>query len=281
MRVIDKLTDYEFMRIVIFMNERFGINLEKKREHIETRLACDLDKLGVATYHELVETIEIEPDGAVAQEMVDRLTTNHTSFFRDMESFKHLRGLLCENKFGERDTIRLWSAGCATGQECYTALMMLDMALSDNDKKCDYEIFATDISVKALDTARKAVYPMSAKSEIPEEYFNRYCDCSADGATFTISKRLYSHVRFARMNLMDDVFSDERFDAVFCRNVMIYFKTETRERILNKLYSAVKSGGYLYTGTVELILSGNPFDFVSPAVYQKKEGAREQTWTKR
>lgn len=278
MKVFPKLTDFEFMRIVLYMSERYGINLEKKREHIESRLACDLDKLGVASYADLLAAIETEPDGETAQEMVDRLTTNHTYFFRDAESFEHLK-----NRFVSKldkntsEPIRLWSAGCATGQECYTALMVLDKALSEKNIKRDYELMASDICIKSLNTAKLAIYPASALKEIPAEYLS-YCESQQDGKTFTIANKLRSRVRFARLNLMDELNMENRFDAVFCRNVMIYFKPETRERILNKLYLAVKDAGYLYTGTVELILNGNPFGFTEPSVYvknRKAESARE------
>ncbi len=278
MKVFPKLTDFEFMRIVYFMNERYGINLEKKREHIESRLACDLDKLGAASYAELIAAVESEPDGMTAQEMVDRLTTNHTYFFRDTESFEHLKKrFVSQLDKSSSEPIRLWSAGCATGQECYTALMVLDKALEEQKIERDYELMASDICIKSLNTAKAAVYPISALKEIPDEYLG-YCRIQEDGKTFTIANKLRSRVRFARLNLMDELNMENRFDAVFCRNVMIYFKPETRERILNKLYLAVKGAGYLYTGTVELILNGNPFEFTAPSVYvknRKAEGARE------
>lgn len=273
MKVYPKLTDFEFMRIVLYMNERYGINLEKKREHIESRLACDLDKLGVASYAELIAIIESEPDGEIAQETVDRLTTNHTYFFRDAESFEHLKRHFVSKLQSSSEPIRLWSAGCATGQECYTALMVLDKALEERNIHRDYELMASDICIKSLNVAKAAVYPMSALKEIPAEYLC-YCESLEGGKEFIIAKKLRSRVRFARLNLMDSINMENRFDAVFCRNVMIYFKPETRERILNKLYLAVKGEGYLYTGTVELILNGNPFEFTAPSVYIKQEGGK-------
>jgi chemotaxis protein methyltransferase CheR len=209
--------------------------------------------------------------------MIDLVTTNKTDFFREGEHFSYLEEQVLPEWVrrhpGEaRRPIRVWSAGCSSGEEPYT----LAMVLQNFRELCpgfDYRILGTDISTSVLETARLAVYREERADTVPPEFRKKYLLRSKERSdrVVRIAPLLRSRVQFRFLNFMEDDFGiAELFDVIFCRNVIIYFDRSTQEAFLQRLSRHVAVGGHLFLGHSET-LSGYdlPLKSVFPTVYTR------------
>ncbi|HHW45848.1 MAG TPA: protein-glutamate O-methyltransferase CheR [Clostridiales bacterium] len=263
-----KLTDEEFNEIAQFTVENYGINLFKKRHLIQSRLNTLLAGKGLTSYSELIRLIKSNNQAEIT-EVLNRLTTNHTYFFREPEHFEFLKEvILPEWQAGNRRSIRIWSAGCSSGEEAYTTVMVMKNFFGLDDPNWDYRVFATDISTKVLGIAKKAVYTSEAVKHIPESWLKRFfVDC---GGAYQLKDEIRRHVSFSVFNLLDEFDGHKGYDLILCRNVMIYFDQELRNRLVNKFYESLCSGGYLFIGHAETIPKGvSDFTYIKPAIYKK------------
>jgi len=228
---------------------------DSKLSILENRIKMRLRELGLDDPSEYLEKLaRSETDRAELSTIINLLTTNETYFYRcesQVDSFKNiiLPGIV-EKKIAENDRkIRIWSAGCSTGEEPYTiAICLLEMVKFHSI--WDLQIFATDISTQVLGKALEGEYMGRAVERLPEEYLEKYFRF-VDGK-YIISNTVKKYVEFEYANLVD-AYYETGFDVIFCRNVLIYFKDKTKTDILNRFYDSLNDGGYLFLGPTEMI----------------------------
>lgn len=267
-----RLTDAEFACIVDYMREKFGINLDKKRVLIECRLSKEAEKFGADTFGKYLRLMQKDSTGKMADGMVDRLTTNYTYFMREPVHFELLKEKILPRVQENNRTglCNIWCAGCSTGQESYTlAMLLLDYKERQTEFFQSFRILGTDISDEVLERAKKGAYPISEMDGIPPEWRRKYCHI-LDKKNFVMDNSIKSHVRFQKQNLMDDGQETEKYDIIFCRNVMIYFNKSSKTKLLKRLENSLKPGGYLFVGLAELLYrEETKLKPVYPAIYNK------------
>lgn len=271
--VMQQITDHEFHALVDMVKSAYGIDLGKKRALVESRLAYHLDENGYTSYGAYLDVIQRSGPSAELTELLNRLTTNHTFFMREPEHFRHFSGrVLPEIAEVARDRdIRVWSAGCSSGQEPYTLYMLMSEFFERIPGRWDYRVLATDISERALLAARTGTYEGAEVDTLPEAWKRRWFRRNADG-TATATDELRSGVFFRPFNLMESVFPFRKaFHVIFCRNVMIYFDGETKRSLVDRFCGSTMTGGYLYIGQTESVGKGDGrYRYIQPAVYRRE-----------
>ena len=256
------MSSTEFDRLSDFIIEHCGIKMPPaKKIMLESRLQKRLRSLGMASFKEYCEFLFDSPDGdRELVHMIDAVTTNKTDFFREPVHFQFLMEtalpeFLSESAVSGRKKFIVWSAGCSTGEEPYTLAMVLnEFALQHPD--FHYSIMATDISTRVLEKARTGIYDQHLVEDIPASYRQKYFLRSKDKAKklVRVVPELRSRIAFQRVNLMDEhLVVPEKVDAVFCRNVIIYFERATQYQLLSRLCRCVKTGGFLFLGHSETV----------------------------
>jgi chemotaxis protein methyltransferase CheR len=261
------LTDTEFHNLVDYIHQNFGIDLSKKRLLIEARMYSVLAKKNVSSFSEYFSLIQNDP--VELNVMLNKLTTNHTYFMREASHFQFLKDVILpkEQECNRQKNLRIWSAGCSTGEEAYTAIMLMKEFFGAASG-WDYRMLATDISTHVLESARAGVYPAESLKDLPPAWVARYFRKS--GKMYLLSDEVKREVIFRRLNLMEPFPFHHPFDLIFCRNVMIYFDQETKNRLIAKFYEILKPGGYLFIGHSETIQrDAAAFHYIQPSVYQK------------
>lgn len=265
----DDLRPQDFAAIRELLYRVSGIDLNEGKEGlVQTRLARRLRELGLAGYREYLDHVLADGTGSELSVMVDLLTTNKTDFFREEAHFSFLRSVVLPARPGPGMPLRIWSAGCSSGEEPYSIAILLREALPQAEADAA-RILGTDISERVLAVAREGVYTAAQLAGVEPALRRRYF--SREGAdAFRAAGPLRSMVRFARLNLMADWPMRGPFDVIFCRNVMIYFDRPTQERLVQRYWELLAPGGYLFTGHSESL---NPlshrFRYVQPAVYRR------------
>ena len=260
--ILMTLSDNEFFYIKKYIEEICGISLgDDKAYLVETRLSRLLEETGICDFGSLCSMISSRsiPD-KLSRKIVDAITTNETLWFRDITPWIVLKDRLMPEyiddlRSGRKKRIRIWSAGCSTGQEPYSIAMNIDSYLELNGIRDislnDFEIAATDISSPALAAAEAGVYDSIAISRgLPELYRNIYF--KSDSKSWRLDKKIRSAVSFRWFNLQDSFVLYERMDAIFCRYVLIYFSNKLKNSILEKLAKSLNHRGKLFLGSSEL-----------------------------
>lgn len=258
----------DFERFRRLIHDACGISLGETKDALLTaRVAKRMRQLGLASHGGYYELVVADETGAELQCLLDAVSTNVTSFFREPEHFailgRHL-GALAEE--GKRD-IRLWSAACSTGEEPYSMAMV---ASSSVPSSCRVRILATDISTEVLGRAHRGCYPAERVALIPREFSLRHLSVTRSGE-HQVSQALRSMVTFSSINLSRPPFPMRGpFDVVFCRNVMIYFDRDTRQRLVGDIERLLAPGGLLMLGHAESLAGIEcAMKACAPAVYQK------------
>ncbi|HBC93787.1 MAG TPA: chemotaxis protein CheR [Pelotomaculum sp.] len=273
---IMQLTDREFQLISSLVNKICGITLgEKKRSLVAARLQKVLLSGGFGSFQEYYEYIIQDTSGEALLNLVDQISTNHTYFFREKEHFDFLINIaLPEISKGQRNNgrrkVRIWSAGCSSGEEPYTLAMILKEYLGDNALYMDAGILATDISFSVLETAMAGIYPADKMLQVPISYRQRYFSLLKDG-NWAVKQCLKDMVLFRRLNLMSREFRFKGlFQVIFCRNVMIYFDKATRWELIEKFHRYTEPGGYLLIGHSETLdREAGLYKYIKPSIYKK------------
>ena len=272
------ITDGEFKQLRELIYARCGIDVtEKKRSLLVVRLQKVVRARGFDDFSTYCDQVEEDSDGELLDELVNKISTNFTYFWREPDHFEHFRDVAMPDLCGRlkklrSHDLRIWCAAAATGEEPYMLAMMLREALGENFGQWESGLLATDISQRALGLAIQGFFQERALAKLPASLKKKYFRKSgADG--WEVDSSLKSDVTFRRFNLMNVLPFKVPFHAVFCRNVMIYFNTETRDRLVQKLHDHTVPGGYLYVGHSESIGRDNcPYDYVQPGVYRRKLG---------
>lgn len=270
-----RFTDDDFAFIRRLVGEQTGINLsDGKREMVYGRLARRLRERAIGSFAEYCKLLEGD-DGEIMH-LVNAITTNLTSFFRENHHFEYLRNTLLPellelNRHSRR--LRIWSAGCSTGEEPYSLAITLKESLPAHNG-WDVKILATDIDTNVLDKARRGVYAQDSVRNVPPERVQRWFrrGAGANAGKVQVNPVLQELVRFRQLNLMHESWPMKgRFDAIFCRNVVIYFDKPTQKRLFARYAQALDARRHLFIGHSETLFQiCDEFEPVGNTVYRKR-----------
>ena len=271
--MIPKIPDADFTKLVTFVQTNYGINLQQKRVLIEGRLCNEIRHKGFANYHDYLETVYADKTGTEIIALLNKLTTNHTYFMREKEHYEFMENTVLPyiNSLNRpRKYVRIWSAGCSSGEEAYTTQMQMQEYFGINASKWDTEIFASDISENVMNKAKQAVYHADSMKHLDPAWKKKYF-VPMENDCFKVSDVITSKVKFGTFNLMHPIPKPATlYDIVFCRNVMIYFDMPTKIALVNRFYDVIAPGGYLFIGHAESIPRGNTkYEYIKPAIYRR------------
>ncbi|SMC35852.1 CheR family methyltransferase [Papillibacter cinnamivorans] len=266
------ITEKEYEHLTGYIFSNFGIKLGAgKKTLVLGRLQSILQQYGFGTFSEYYAYVTSDKTGRAVSELVDRITTNHTFFMREPDHFFYFRDYVLPQlarSVPEKD-LRIWSAGCSSGEEAYTLAMIIQDFFGSEKPMWDAKILATDISSKVLDAAKKGEYKTKSLEALPAAWKSNFV--KKDQEKSEITDKLKNEVIFRYFNLMNEYFPfRKKFHVIFCRNVMIYFDMATKTALVNRFYDSLEAGGYLFIGHSESIgREETQFQYVMPAIYRK------------
>jgi len=270
-----ELSHQDFKKLQETLLNLYGLKIsEEKRILIKSRLQKRLRALNFSSFKDYLN-YAFSKEGKVKEwpHLVEVITTHKTDFFREATHFDFLRDIILPNftKESYAPEFRLWSAGCSTGEEVYTLAMVLQEFSSS--KALNYHIWGTDVAEPSVLHAHQAVYERNRITPIPPRLQKKYLlkHKNPQISTIRIIPALRHKTSFSVVNLMDNYpFGDNFFDAIFCRNTLIYFGKETREMVIRKLLQKLKTGGFFFLGHSESILDMKlPLKTLKPTIFQK------------
>jgi len=271
---VTALKPAEFERIRRLAHEQFGLDLKHgKEELVSARLGKLIRRGGFASFALYYDHVVADRTGESLIEMIDALTTNHTSFLREPAHFEFLERAARE-EFRGLGVLRIWSAACSTGEEPHSiAFYLLNAGLALRD----FRIRATDISTRALAKARRAVYPADRFDAVPPAWRKRFL-LRGEGewkGFYRVKPEISAAMDFERLNLIEPLADRGLYHVIFCRNVMMYFDRRTQGDLVNRLAGRLEPGGYLFVGHSES-LSGvqHSLAYVRPAIYRNGRGRK-------
>lgn len=265
-------SDADFRNLAKLAREQTGIVLaETKSNLVYSRLARRLRALGLTSFRQYWDYLQGGEGEAEIENFINSISTNHTKFFREEHHLEHLRDHVAKPfaKLGgaARRRLRIWSAGCSTGEEPYSIALVLQNEIPDIERH-DARILATDIDTDVLGRAFAGEYPVAAQQDIPREYHG---DLEVDGGKVQMSERVRSLIAYRQLNLLTPWPFKGPFDAIFCRNVMIYFDNDTKTALIERFAQMLKPNGWLYIGHSETLLGVHPnLQLVGRTTYRRK-----------
>jgi chemotaxis protein methyltransferase CheR len=246
------LTDTTFKNIRDYIYEKSGIYISDTKKYlIENRLSRILQEKSINSFEEYFKLISFNSNGHELSRLFDAVTTNETYFFRESHQLTTLVEEVLpwiRNSKNGSNQLKVWSAACSTGEEPYTiSMMLMEKSLSPGS----FEIHASDISEGVLASAKRAVYNSYSVRNIPDRYMKKYF--APAGKDFNLNAKVKATVNFRKLNLIEDRNdkSIKGIDVVFCRNVLIYFDTRAKQKVVSNLYDSLNPGGYLIIGSSE------------------------------
>lgn len=271
-----ELSDREFSLFSRLVLEKAGINLhEGKKELVRSRLSRRLRAKKMDRFKEYYNYLLADESGEELIHMLDAISTNLTSFFREPKHFDFLEKTALPNILAGRKArnrqINLWSAGCSSGEEPYTLSICLH-EFAESIDGLDIRILATDISTKMLTTAASGIYHKSQVQTIPPMVLRKYFQRGQDrwNEHYRLKPFVRKTIDFKRLNLMEPFPFANKFQIIFCRNVMIYFDKTVQNTLVNKYYDCLEPGGYLFIGHSESLMgTEHRFKYIQPTIYQK------------
>jgi chemotaxis protein methyltransferase CheR len=272
-----RITEHEFSQMRDLIYDKFGISLsDEKRSLLVGRLQKLLKDEGIASFGEYYNILSRGTSVQAYSKLIDCVSTNHTYFNREKQHFEFFEQkafpeiLKMLNTRGSKD-LRLWCAGCSSGEEPYMLLMLMHDVLGTAYVSYDGGILATDISEKILNTARKGIYDAERIAALPEIKRKKYF-VKIGNEQYQVHEKVREEAVFRRFNLMNTIFPfKKQFQIIFCRNVMIYFDQQTREKLVERFHRSLVPGGYFFIGHSETLGRGQTlFDYIMPAVYRRK-----------
>lgn len=255
----DQLNESNHRRIAEFVERTAGIQLPpSKRYLVAGRLSRRKVALGFETLKEYLSFVMDTPEGHQERvSMIESLTTHKTQFFRENEHFEFLKSDILPQLIGSRQTgfhrpFRIWSAGCSSGEEAYSLSMLLS-DFQQSHRNFRFEIYASDLSNRILKKAINATYDHAVIEPVPMPMRRRYLlKGKADHNLIRVDKPVRDHVRFFQLNLLRDDFTfAKEVDVILCRNVMIYFNQQDKDRLVRKFIRLLPDPGYLFIGHSE------------------------------
>lgn len=276
-----KIKDREFSSLRDFIYEKCGIYIADNRKYLlENRLGNRLKKLNLRNFEEYYNFLKFDAGkDREMKKLFEVITTNETSFYRNPPQLKVFQEKVLSEVIAEcrknGRKLRIWSAGCSTGEEPYTISMIIHEILKSEISQWDIKITANDLSERVLDSARKGIYKDYTLRTTPKEIVQKYFD-KKDGVNH-IRPEVKKLVRFGQINLKDriQVRRIERSQIVFCRNVIIYFDDEMKKQVISSYYDNLIPGGHLIIGHSEslhnITRAFKPIHFPGAIIYKKEE----------
>jgi chemotaxis protein methyltransferase CheR len=266
-------TDHDFAKIRTLIHRRAGIALgEQKRQMVYSRLSRRLRELRMPEFSRYLDMLESSHDGEEWQAFINSLTTNLTSFFREAHHFP----VLAEHAKRSKQPVTVWCAAASTGEEPYSIAITLVEALGERASTA--RVIATDIDTAVLAKASAGVFTLEQVKGLPAERLRRFFNkgTGSNAGKVRVRPELAAMIRFERLNLLDPVWPvKEPVDAIFCRNVMIYFDKPTQKRILDRFEPLLKPGALLFAGHSENASLVSPnFKAIGQTVYEVNRKAR-------
>lgn len=270
-----RMDDESFQRLSSYVTREYGIKLPpSKLSMLESRLNKKVKSLGLNNYKQFLDYI-FSDEGKQADllHVVDLITTNKTDFFREPEHFRFLTTVFLpqwQATAGGR-VLNIWSAGCSTGEEPYTLIMVLE-EFKKRNPTFSYNIFASDVSIRVIQSAHQGIYGADKMAAVPMEMRRQYfLRSKLQPDLYRMKPEYRRKISYRRINLMDDSYNvtPSDFHIIFCRNVLIYFDKPTQERLIRKFGSHLHPDGLLFLGHSESIMGMSvPFKQLKPTVYQ-------------
>ncbi|MCW9705393.1 CheR family methyltransferase [Fodinibius salsisoli] len=259
-----KQTDFETIQSKIY--DYCGINLhEGKQALVRSRLMKRIRKLELRGFSHYIEFLERDTSGEEFLALVDVLTTNKTSFFRESQHFDFIVENVLPKINGRQ--VKWWSAGCSSGEEPVSCSIVLQ---EQNINARAVKILGTDISRDVIRKAKRGIYPANRIKNISPSIVKKYFNSGANGQC-QIKKKVRKMITYGRLNLKKKWPLNGPFQVIMCRNVMIYFNRKTQKELVSRFWEILEPGGYLFLGHSESIASADRnFENISPAVYRKK-----------
>lgn len=270
-----ELKDREYNVIRKYAYDNFGISLnDDKKSLVYSRFRSLLIEMKMSSFEEYYEYLIKDKTGKAASDFINRISTNHTFFMREREHFDYFYNTVLpfvEKKYKNEKDIRVWCAASSSGEEAYTLQILLKEYFSGKSG-WNTQILATDISTEVLTMAYRGIYSKQSLKTMPNDWVKKYFE-EYDDEYMQVLDKIKKDVIFRKVNLVDTNLEKrftKKFQAIFCRNVMIYFNDTTRTTLVNKLYDMLDDEGYLFVGHSEsLNYSKSKFKYVTPAVYRK------------
>ena len=267
-----QIKDKEMEQLCRYVKDHFGINLIDKKTLVEGRLAKLLGDQGIEDFDAYFQLLSEDKSGTEVFQLIDKLTTNHTFFMREASHFDYFRDQVLPwlaESVKDRD-LRIWCAGCSSGEEPYTLAMILSDFFGKEQNSWDMKILATDISVSVLKTAREGIYTGEAVRTLPKAWQLGYFN-AVDNDRYRVCEGIRNQVIFRSFNLMDPVLPFRKtFHVIFCRNVMIYFDQDTKNQVVSRYFHQTAPGGYLFIGHTESLSRDTMgYKYILPSVYRK------------
>jgi chemotaxis protein methyltransferase CheR len=267
-----EITQPEFHTLINYIKGNYGIDLIKKKNLIEGRLSNVIVDKGFNSFGEYLKSIHEDKSGSEAIFLIDKLTTNHTYFMRESMHYEYLENNFlpyAKENIKDKD-LRIWSAGCSSGEEAYTTAMIIQEFFGSEIGKWDTKILATDISASSLKAGKEGIYSELDVKKLPEKWRWKYFK-QISPTQYALDQKIKNEVIFRSFNLMNKTFPfKKKFHLIFCRNVMIYFDRDTKNELIEKFYEHTEHGGYLFIGHSESIPKHETrYKYIMPAVYRK------------
>ncbi|MDR2390596.1 MAG: protein-glutamate O-methyltransferase [Planctomycetota bacterium] len=276
----DDLDEELFKRICKFVYEKTKINLGKnKMELVRSRFGKIIRQRGMKGFHDYFKWVREDDTGEALKEMMNAISTNLTSFFRENEHFKFLAATVIPwieknsaSRKGGKIRLRGWSAGCSTGEEVYTMSIVIAETIAHR-QEWDIKLLATDIDTDVVRHGMRGIYERDRMETVAPGLIGKYftpCVNEKGRDAFQVNDTLRQMVIFRHLNLFSDWPFKHKFDFIFCRNVMIYFDRPTQEGLVNHYYDVLAPGGYLCIGHSESLSAiTHKFEYVKPTIYWK------------
>lgn len=267
-----EFSDRYFDKFSKLAYDNVGIYFSRVKEDM---LKSKIDKLmlknSISSYGEYFNILATGSHNKYMTEFTDEITINKTDFFREINHFdfikKNIDFIISKNiRIRNNLEIRIWSSACSTGQEAYTIAIVLKECMPEH---INIKILATDVCTEVLGTAQKGFYSESIRSEVEPYILSKYFVRNSN--EYQIIPEIRNMVVFRQFNLMNEFPFNNKFDIIFCRNVMIYFDSITQQKVLDKMYNVLASGGLLFIGHSEsLINKTHSLQYIQPTVYIKE-----------
>ncbi|MBP7459729.1 MAG: chemotaxis protein CheR [Candidatus Delongbacteria bacterium] len=268
------ISPQEFHAIADLVYQTFGIHLtDQKITLVKGRLQTLLKEMNMISFKQYYDYVVQDRTDRALIELINLLTTNHTYFNREREHFDFItRSFLprIESETLHDRDIRIWSAGCSSGEEPYMLVILMMEFFGESYHKWKCGVLATDISDRVIRLARSGIYPEERLKELPNPIRLKYFHPMSN-RQWQVNDPVRNEVTYRRFNLMNSVFPFKKgFHAIFCRNVMIYFDLPTRTRLIERFYHHLVPGGYLFIGHSETLgRDHHYFKYIQPALYQR------------
>ncbi len=256
-------SDKEFKEFCQYIYDNVGIKLtEKKINLVHNRLRKRLLQYNLTSYGEYFKFVKGPKGKEEFVNLVNAITTNVTTFFRDPKQFQSFSQLVLPYYESSIRKLNIWSAGCSTGEEPYS----IAIEILKYTKSLNFQIIATDISTKVLELGEQGIYSYDQIKTIEPHYLNSFF--RPKNENYEIIPSIKKYITFKKLNLIEDSFPKD-LDIIFCRNVVIYFDKETKDKLYQNFHRSLNKDGFLFVGHSESLFSNTLFRFFKPSIYKK------------